>query len=196
MLETYGAPAHSANPEKGIHAVYHMCRLIDGLHALEPASHPILGKAILVVTDIKSEPYPGASVIPHYCRVTCDRRLLTGEDRAGVLAPLEDLIRGLGREVAGFKAAAGYAYGRQRCYTGCDIEGERFFPAWLHDPGERFIRKILAGLHAAGIESRLSHYSFCTNGSHYAGESGIRTVGFGPSRENLAHTADEYVEVD
>ena len=38
--------------------------------------------------------------------------------------------------------------------------------------------------------------SFCTNGSHYAGERQIKTIGFGPSRENLAHTVDEYIEVE
>jgi acetylornithine deacetylase/succinyl-diaminopimelate desuccinylase-like protein len=38
-------------------------------------------------------------------------------------------------------------------------------------------------------------YSFCTNGSHYAGEANIPTLGFGPSRENLAHVIDEYIEV-
>lgn len=42
----------------------------------------------------------------------------------------------------------------------------------------------------------ITQYSFCTNGSHYAGEAGIKTIGFGPSRENLAHTIDEYVEID
>ena len=47
-----------------------------------------------------------------------------------------------------------------------------------------------------GINPRLTEYNFCTNGSHYAGEAGIRTIGFGPSRENLAHTVDEYVEIE
>ena len=45
------------------------------------------------------------------------------------------------------------------------------------------------------MSAELSQYSFCTNGSHYAGEAGIPTVGFGPSRENLAHTIDEHVEL-
>ncbi|WP_201259976.1 M20/M25/M40 family metallo-hydrolase [Tissierella sp. P1] len=52
------------------------------------------------------------------------------------------------------------------------------------------------GLKEAGIDSKITHYSFCTNGSHYAGEKGIRTIGFGPSQENLAHTIDEYIEID
>ncbi|MDF2524791.1 MAG: peptidase, partial [Clostridiales bacterium] len=51
------------------------------------------------------------------------------------------------------------------------------------------------GLHKAGIDSQISTYSFCTNGSHYAGEAGIKTIGFGPSAEKLAHIDDEYIEI-
>lgn len=95
-----------------------------------------------------------------------------------------------------FKAKAGYAYGTETCYTGEKIEGERFFPAWLALEKEDYVQKAFRALKAEGIDTRLSHYSFCTNGSHYAGEAGIKTLGFGPSRENLAHTIDEYIEVD
>ena len=56
--------------------------------------------------------------------------------------------------------------------------------------------KALSGLREAGIDAPLSHFSFCTNGSHFCGEAGIPTVGFGPSREDLAHTVDEYIEVE
>ena len=45
------------------------------------------------------------------------------------------------------------------------------------------------------MDAPLSHYAFCTNASSFCGELGIPTVGFGPSRENLAHTADEYIEI-
>jgi acetylornithine deacetylase/succinyl-diaminopimelate desuccinylase-like protein len=51
-------------------------------------------------------------------------------------------------------------------------------------------------LRSAGLNPEITQYSFCTNGSHYAGEAGIRTIGFGPSREDLAHTIDEYIEID
>ena len=46
-----------------------------------------------------------------------------------------------------------------------------------------------------GYEPEITQYNFCTNGSHYAGEAGIRTLGIGPSRENLAHTVNEYIEL-
>ena len=86
--------------------------------------------------------------------------------------------------------------GKESCYTGQVIEAERFFPGWLFDEGEWFVQKALQCLKQAGLDSRLSHYNFCTNGSHYAGEAGIPTLGFGPSYEELAHTIDEYIELD
>jgi acetylornithine deacetylase/succinyl-diaminopimelate desuccinylase-like protein len=51
-------------------------------------------------------------------------------------------------------------------------------------------------LNEAGIESKISHYNFCTNGSHYAGEANIPTIGIGPSVESLAHIVNEYIEID
>ena len=58
------------------------------------------------------------------------------------------------------------------------------------------MQKIYAGLKKIGLQPEITQYSFCTNGSHYAGEAGIRTIGFGPSQENLAHTIDEYIAVE
>ncbi|HEX3010586.1 MAG TPA: M20/M25/M40 family metallo-hydrolase, partial [Syntrophomonadaceae bacterium] len=61
VVETFGKPAHSANPHKGINAVYKAALLIEKIRDLEMSRHPILGDGILELTDIKSSPYPGAS---------------------------------------------------------------------------------------------------------------------------------------
>ena len=58
------------------------------------------------------------------------------------------------------------------------------------------MQAVLSGLRASGLAPAVSHYAFCTNGSHYAGEAGIPTLGYGPSLETLAHTIDEYVEIE
>lgn len=195
VLETFGRPAHSANPEKGVNAVLMMMGLLERVGRLEPSVHPVLGQGICVLTDIKSTPYPGASVVPSGCRVTFDRRLLVGETPADVLRPFRDAIAELSAADPDFRAEVGFASGKESCYTGAIIEGERFFPAWLHSAEEPFVRDVLANLKAAGLDPAISHYAFCTNGSHYAGEAGIPTLGFGPSRENLAHTIDEHIEL-
>ena len=58
------------------------------------------------------------------------------------------------------------------------------------------MQDVLAALHNMGYAPEVTQYNFCTNGSHYAGEAGIPTLGIGPSRENLAHTVNEYIELD
>ena len=195
MVETFGIPAHSANPEKGNNAVYAMCKVVEAIRNIETVEHPVLGKGILELTDIKSTPYPGASVVPSYCKATYDRRLLVGETKESVLEPITKLIDELMAKDPAIKAKASYAKGEELCYTGETITGERFFPGWLYSVDDDFVQAVLAELHAIGQDPEVTQYSFCTNGSHYAGEAGIKTIGIGPSRENLAHTDDEYCEI-
>ncbi len=196
VVETFGKPAHSANPSAGINAVYKMAALIGAIRKLLAKTHPVLGEGILELTDIQSSPYPGASVVPDYCRATYDRRLLVGETKESVLKPVHELIEAMKANDPQFEAKANFAVDAQRCYTGEEIGGERFFPGWVFAEGDEFVQKALAGLRGAGLSPEVTQYSFCTNGSHYAGEAGIKTVGFGPSRENLAHTIDEFIEVE
>lgn len=196
VVETFGKPAHSANPEKGINAVYEMNKLIEKIRHISKQHDDFLGDGILELTDIKSSPYPGASVVPDYCKVTYDRRLLVGETKESVLKPILDIISEEEKKDSSFKAKASFAAGTEKCYTGNLIEGERFFPGWVLDGQDEYVQKSYNGLVEAGLNPEITHYSFCTNGSHYAGEAGIKTIGFGPSKENLAHTIDEYIEID
>lgn len=195
VLETFGIPAHSANPEKGVNAVLKMIELINEVMHLEPPVSNDLGEGILVLTDIKSDPYPGSSVVPAYCKATMDRRLLVGETKEEVLNPIEDIIQKLIMRDPSFKGKASIASGEVNCYTGESMKAERFFPGWIMEDSDEFVEKALKGLKKAGLSPDITHYSFCTNGSHYAGEKGIKTIGFGPSNENLAHKDDEYIEI-
>lgn len=195
-LETFGVPAHSANPEKGINAVYKICDVIKAIQELKPTSHPVLGDGILELTDIKSAPFPGASVVPEYCRATYDRRLLVGETKESVMAPLQELLDKLMKEDPKLKAKVSYVVGEETCYTGEKISSERFFPGWLYDESEDYVQNVYKKLTEKGYTPEITQYNFCTNGSHYAGEANIKTIGLGPSKENLAHTVNEYIEID
>ena len=196
VVETFGVPAHSANPEKGINAVYSMAKVINKLQEIQYEEDEFLGKGILELTDIKSSPYPGASVVPSYCKVTYDRRLLVGETKEGVLEPNVKLLEELKKKFPNIDYKVSYAKGTEKCHTGEFIEGERFFPAWCYKEEETFVQKTFEGLKNIGLDPKITNYSFCTNGSHYAGEANIKTIGFGPSKENIAHTIDEYIEIE
>ena len=148
------------------------------------------------LTDIISAPYPGASVVPERCIATLDRRLLVGDTPQSVLATIQDHIERLAAEDPDFKAKVYLRAETKTCYTGNEIYAERFFPGWYFDRSSEFVQKSFAALQTLGTNPVITTYSFCTNGSHYAGEAGIPTLGIGPSRENLAHTVNEYIELD
>lgn len=194
-VETFGVPAHSASPAEGINAVYKMCKVVEEIQKLTPTNHPVLGDGILELVDIKSSPYPGASVVPDYCRATYDRRLLVGETKESVIAPLQDLLDRMMAEDKTLKAKVSFVTGQETCYTGETIESERFFPGWLFDKDEEWVQDIYREMKALGLNPSITNYDFCTNGSHYAGEAGIKTIGVGPSLETLAHKINEYIEI-
>nr|WP_317378522.1 YgeY family selenium metabolism-linked hydrolase [uncultured Faecalimonas sp.] len=196
QVETFGVPAHSANPEKGVNAVYKMCKVIEEIQKLQPTNHPVLGDGILELVDIKSSPYPGASVVPDYCRATYDRRLLVGETKESVLKPIQDLLDQMMKEDPELKAKVSFVEMEEKCYTGEMISSERFFPGWLYDENEEFVQAVYKEMKDLGLNPTITNYNFCTNGSHYAGEAGIKTLGIGPSKENLAHTINEYIEIE
>ena len=187
-LEAIGRPAHSSTPHLGDNAVLKMLPAIQAIQALVLPSDPLLGPAIMVLTDIISEPYPAYSVLPSRCRVTYDRRLLAGETPESVLAELRALPALQGIDIA-------IAQGEHDTYTGAVLRGPKFLPAWKLAPDDSFVTAALAGLRTAGLDPLLSAYRFCTNAAYSAGTAHAPTVGFGPGVENLAHVVDEYVEV-
>ncbi|NKQ35056.1 MAG: YgeY family selenium metabolism-linked hydrolase [Chloroflexi bacterium] len=189
-IETTGQPAHSSNPQLGVNAVHEMFKVINTIETLDLPEHPLLGAAIMALTDIISDPYPGYSVIPSRCQVTYDRRLLTGETQESVLAQILALP---GLEEVNFEARI--AAGEHGTYTNNVLRGPKFFPAWEFAEDHPFVRSALAGLQQAGLSPEVKAYRFCTNGAMSAGVLGIPTVGFGPAAEGDAHVVDEKVRI-
>ncbi|MCO6449765.1 MAG: YgeY family selenium metabolism-linked hydrolase [Caldilineales bacterium] len=189
ILEALGKPAHSSSPYLGDNAVHRMIPAIRAIERMTFPADPLLGPALMVLTDIISDPYPGHSVIPSRCRITYDRRTLPGESMDSVLADLRALP-----EMAGIRASI--AHGEHETYTGTTLSGPKFFPAWKLEPDHPFVQASLAGLRAAGLDPQLSAYRFCTNAAYSAGWAGVPTVGFGPSAEGQAHVVDEYIEIE
>lgn len=189
QLEAVGRPAHSSTPHLGDNAVLKMLPAIQAIQELSLPSDPLLGPAIMALTDIISEPYPAYSVLPSRCRVTYDRRLLAGETPEGVLAELRALpaLQDIGVTIA---------QGEHQTYTGAVLRGLKFLPAWKLSPEDPFVAAALAGLRSAGLDLQLGAYRFCTNAAYSAGTAHVPTIGFGPGVESLAHVVDEYVEVD
>ena len=195
IVETEGISCHSSNPEKGINAVYLMMEVLKEIQKIIPNEHPILGKGILELTDIISAPYPGASVVPSLCKATFDRRILVGETEETILEQINGAIEKAKQNNPKIKAKCYIAEGEAKCWTGETIKAKKYYPAWLIDQNREEVQKALKGLKSEGIDSSISHFSFCTNGSHFCGEADIPTIGYGPSLESLAHVREEYIDI-
>jgi len=187
-LETVGKPSHSSSPELGHNAVLDMVKVIQAVEAISLDEHALMGPAIMALTDIISDPYPGISVIPSICRVTYDRRLLPGETKDEVLDAVSAL---LGLENVQLNAKL--AQGEHVTYTNKTLLSEKFYPAWIYPADHFLVEKSLAGLHALGMTPEVGAYRFCTNGAYSAGIAGVPTIGFGPATEADAHVVNEQV---
>jgi acetylornithine deacetylase/succinyl-diaminopimelate desuccinylase-like protein len=189
IVEVRGRPTHSSRPELGVNAVEAMADVIAAARTIELPVHDLLGRAILVPTDIVSRPFPALSVVPDLCTVTFDRRTLPGESEAEVVEQLRSVAEAA---VAPHGASVTVTIGVDRfdSYSGAAVEAPNFAPAWYVGPGEEPARTALAAL---GAEPH--HWAFCTNGSGTAA-LGIPTLGYGPGDETLAHRVDEFIELD
>lgn len=190
-LATIGRPAHSSSPHLGRNAILDMMKVIAAIDTISLPSDPLMGPAILALTDIISDPYPGYSVIPSLCKVTYDRRLLPGETPEQVLDAIRELPG-----VQGIQLEATIAVGAHLAYTGKTLHSPKFFPAWVFSESDWYVQHALAGLHQVGLQPQVSAYRFCTNGAYSAGIAGVPTVGFGPATEGDAHVVDERLRLE
>lgn len=196
VLETIGINAHSAHPEKGVNAIDHMLLLLQEVYKLPIQDSQILGRGILIATDIISSPYPGTSIIPNQCRVTFDRRLIEGETRESVLAPLEMILQSLANTIENFSAKAVFAVEKLHTYTGMTLESERFYPGWTLPEDNELVQLARKIYNMLRIEPVIKTYNFCTDGSESAGKRNIPTIGIGPGKADMAHVVDENVEIE
>lgn len=191
-IVVHGKSAHASSPHIGVNAFRNMARLVVALDQITPPEDPQLGKGILEPTTVISSPYPNVSVIPFACHARYDRRLLVGESAEDVLEPIQAVIDQLHAEDPTFNATAQIVQGTFTCYTGTVLHQETFAPAWRMDESHPFVSAARSALN----DVKLSHYSFCTNGSYTLGRRKIPTLGYGPGYEHTAHTADEYLDLD
>jgi putative selenium metabolism hydrolase len=191
VLETKGEPAHASTPRLGVNAVHLMTRVIEQIERLEMPTHPFVGSGVMCLTDMISVPYPAHSVVPSGCRATYERRLLPGETKDGLMTELEAACARAGAEDTAIRLATA----EYETYTGVVWSEPKWYDPWELAEGHELVQGALAGLRSAGLDPKMASYQFCTNGAYSAGTAGVPTIGFGPSRETLAHVVDEYVEI-
>ncbi|MCW3979536.1 MAG: M20/M25/M40 family metallo-hydrolase, partial [Candidatus Bathyarchaeota archaeon] len=185
-IVTRGATSHASMPELGRNALYKMTPIIDRIKAANESlpSDPFLGSGSMAVTTIACRPGAGP-IVPDYCEIQVDRRLVPQETLEGVLGEMRGLAAGAEVELLD---------DRMRCYTGYEEEVSQYFQGWVTERDHWSVKEGLDALEEGlGRRPEIIGWRFSTDGIATAGELGIPTIGFGPGDPSLAHQPDEHV---
>jgi acetylornithine deacetylase/succinyl-diaminopimelate desuccinylase family protein len=177
----YGAAAHGSQPDRGVNAITSMARFLLRLPEVLPdIEHPLCGRATVNAALIEGGSAP--NVVPDRCEVEIDRRILPGEtDSEAVLRPFHDLAAALRAE-----------------HPEVDVRAEiRDWTDASETTPDSAIAEALRAAAAVELGSRPADAGFTgiTDARYYINDAAIPTVIFGPGSLGVAHTADEWVEV-
>jgi putative selenium metabolism hydrolase len=187
-----GRSCHASAPHLGANAIYAATRLIFGLEMLSAqlAEDRFLGPGTLAVTHIENTA-GSRNVIPDSCTFCIDRRLTLGETERKAMAEVQGVL--LREEV---NAAARVSEYTSTSYTGYQAHAKAYYPAWALDRDHPLVQRVLRAVRSElGFRPEIGKWTFSTDGVYTMGVAGIPTVGFGPGKEELAHVADERIQV-
>jgi acetylornithine deacetylase/succinyl-diaminopimelate desuccinylase family protein len=181
-IRTRGVACHSSTPDLGVNAIYRMGLVLVKLAEyacvlFQAASDPILGPPSLSVGRIEGG--QSVNVVPDWCEIEVDRRLIPGESPSQALEQTRKfLLERLG-----------------------SLEGIEFADPWTVMPplapnlGEWVGRLKGAVKAATGREPNVVGVPYGTDAGPL-GALGMPCVVFGPGDIAQAHTKDEWIELD
>jgi acetylornithine deacetylase len=180
-VETRGRAAHGSRPREGRDAILRMGRVLARLEALDrdlqarPA-HPVLGTASLHASMIEGG--REWSVYPDACRLSVERRILTGESAGTGADELSRILTSLAADDPEFEGTCRSVFSR---------------PPYETPAGHALTALLHACARDAGVRSLDVGMSFWTDAG-ILGEAGVPSVLFGPGGAGL-HSTEEHVRV-
>ncbi|MEM3714445.1 MAG: M20 family metallopeptidase, partial [Nitrososphaeria archaeon] len=181
-LITYGKSTHASTPEYGINAIYKMAKAINRLEQLAERyshyekKHPILGYPTLNVGVIKGGTKD--NIVPDFCEITIDRRLLPGEKSYEVEEEIKAEMTKIQFEDPHFKYDLKMYHSHEAAETSSKHPFVQLAKNTVYD--------IL------GKESTVEGFVATTEMSHLV-EAGIPSIILGCGDIKVAHTINEYV---
>ena len=184
-LKTLGKSTHASTPEEGVNAIYKMAKVLNELeklaksYSMSSRQHPLLGRPTLNVGTIVGGTKD--NIVPDFCEITIDRRLLPGDRVEEVEREFNQLLSRLASDDPSLKFELKLYHSHNPAET---------------PPNHPFV--ILANLcveKVLGERRPVKGFQATTEMSHLV-EAGIPSIILGAGDIKVAHTVDEYVLVD
>ena len=181
-IRTRGVACHSSTPHQGVNAIYRMGHVLQALESFagtlsRSTPHPILGPPSLSVGRIEGG--LSVNIVPDWCEIEVDRRLLPGEDAGQSLEQVRSLLS---------KVPGG-------------LDSIDFGQPWVHMPAlapraEQWLGPLGEAVAAAtGRRPDVRGVPFGTDAGPLDA-AGTPCVVFGPGDIAQAHTKDEWIAIE
>jgi len=183
-LTTYGRPAHTSEPERGVNAIFKMSKALTKLEEISREYqrsgrlHPILGTPTLSVGKIRGGVKD--NIVPDACEITIDRRLLPGETPSDVEKELNRRLAEISLEDPSVKFRLSLYNAQPPSETSADETIVRLAEGAVHD--------------VVGDTPKIGGMAATTEMSHFV-KAGIPTIILGCGDIRMAHVVDENVPV-
>jgi len=198
-IDLEGSSCHASAPERGVNPLYHASEILDRIEELneETNSHDFLGAGTIAATNVEVDT-PSNNAVPAGATIYVDRRLTIGEDEETAHAELHDAIEAAVSEYGEEVDASVETLTFDRpTWTGYEMESKKYYPTWLLAEDHPLVQDTHEVVdEVLDTEVEIRKWTFSTSGNYTMGVTEIPTIGFGPSREEWAHAANERVNLE
>lgn len=182
-LTVHGKTGHAAVPASGVNAVELMGRIMSDLVTrlwpeVHARAHPVLPPSTATISLVNGG--VKINVIPDRCTIAIDRRIVPGESVEGTVREIQDVAERILEGVAGASVTVSTSVGR---------------PARMTDVDSPVALAITSAVRALGREPRLGGFFAGSDAKHFARRN-WPTLIVGPGNPAVAHTPDEWVDLD
>jgi putative selenium metabolism hydrolase len=193
-VSTKGVSCHGSAPDRGENAIYKIAPIIQEIEShnqeLGLNNTSELGIGSITVTDICSKA-PSLCAIPDSSAIHLDRRLTEGDSLDSVLKELSQLD-----SIKKSQAELMLPEYRVKSHTGLVYPTKAYYPMWLMNREHPLIQFAVDSYQRQfGEEVEVGTWIFSTNGVVINGVHQIPTIGYGPGKEEHAHTVKDQVQV-
>ncbi|MEM3439621.1 MAG: M20 family metallopeptidase [Candidatus Bathyarchaeia archaeon] len=178
-ISVRGKAAHGSTPERGINAIEKMAKIISALQSIRfEKVHKILGRPTINIGVISGG--TKINIVPDYCEILVDRRMLPAEDPSEVKGEIESALK---------------AVKAQDPLVDYRIEDLLFAdPFELPEDAPLVKMAVSAVEEALGRRPDITGLTGFTDARFTAVDAKIPSVLVGPGNIAQAHTANEFVE--
>lgn len=192
-VKTRGVSCHGSAPDRGENAIYKIAPIIRDIQQLNKRlqSTSILGKGTITATEVSSTA-PSLCAVADSAVLHLDRRLTEGETMETCLKEIENLP-----SVKAVDAQVTMPEYQVKSYTGLIVPLKAYYPMWVMDRAHPVVQRAQKAYEKQFSKKvPVGTWDFSTNGVAIKGMFDIPTIGFGPGREELAHTPGEHIHED